>query len=49
MSFHILNVSVRQKLMAIKKFEIYENLLKKSKNEHTAEISEQNFDGLAYT
>ena len=46
MLFHILSVSVRQKLIALGKFEILENELE---NEHFAEISEQNFDGLART
>ena len=46
MLFHIVSVSVRQKLIALGKFEILGNWLE---NEHTTEISEQNFDRLACT
>ena len=42
----MLSVSVRQKLIGLGKFEILGNWLEK---EHFAEISEQNFDGLART
>ena len=44
MLFHILNVSVRQKLVALTKFEILYILLK---NEHNLEISNPHFEGLA--
>ena len=46
MFFHILSISVRQKLIALGKFEILGNWLE---SEHTTEISEQNFDGLGPT
>ena len=49
MLFHILSVSVRQKLIALGKFEILGIWLENELNEHFAEISEQNFDGLART
>ena len=45
MLFRILSVSIRQKLIALRKFEIWGNWLK---NEHTKEISEQNFDRLGH-
>ena len=44
MLFHILSVSVRQKLIAMGKIEILGNWLE---NEHTTEISGPNFDELA--
>ena len=49
MPFHILSVSVRQKLIVLGKFEIFGNWLEYELNEHTTEISEQNFDGLGPT
>ena len=44
MLFHILNVSVGQKLVALTKFEILYILLE---NEHNFEISDPHFEGLA--
>ena len=43
------SVSVRQKLIALQKFEILYILLENELNEHTTEISEPNFDRLACT
>ena len=49
MNFHIQSASIRQKLIALGKFEILRNWLENELKWHFAEISEQNFDGLART